>query len=212
MPLEKSKVRTPQASVCLHLLYFCLRTLNSTLWTLKSTEKELRRPRTGSNSIANKNCCYSCIDLGSISLPLVYLAAIIISCTNVFVEQVKNIQQFAVWWLNIWQYLHCSLFRSVLVSLYFAGCRKLVLQEVPICRSLVDSDLPHSSHPTSLLHQQQVGASKKWYKLWAKKFSCRKIVQLAKMIMLEQKRMIENASLRGMNSGRVIFQPPQEEG
>ena len=115
--------------------------------------------QTGNNSIVNKNCCYSCIDLRSISLPLVYLAAIIISYTNVFVEQVGNLYQCSV----ICKYLAISIlftFSEPLASLNLAGSRKLVLQEVPICRSLVDSDLPHSSHPTSLLHQQQAGALK----------------------------------------------------
>ena len=81
-----------------------------------------------------------------------------------------------------------------------------MLQEVPVRRSLVDSDLPHSSHPTSLLHQQQAGSLKVVEKSVLDK-NCfgRKIVQLAKMIILEQQRMIENASLRRMNSGKDIF-------
>ena len=55
--------------------------------------------QTGNNSTTEKNCCSkylccsSCIDMRSISLPLVYLVAIIISCTNLFVEQVMNIYQ-----------------------------------------------------------------------------------------------------------------------
>ena len=36
-----------------------------------------------------------------------------------------------------------------------------MLQKFPVRRSLVNSDLPHSSHPSSLLHQQQVGAAKR---------------------------------------------------
>ena len=50
----------------------------------------------------------------------------------------------------------------------------MVLQEVPVRRSLVDSDLPHSSHPSSLLHQQQVEASQKTMQIVGKEIFLQK--------------------------------------